>query len=86
MGKTYRARDLVVLWCWRCGREFQATRVDAVTCGPTCRQAVSRDFRDGVFEALIYPFRWGPRAGRASRVYDQKNIALINAKRGRKWL
>lgn len=86
MVRTYRPRELLTLWCWCCGREFMATRTDATLCGPTCRKRVQRDFRDGVFEALIYRFRWGPKSGRASPVYHPENLRRINARRGRRWL
>ena len=78
MVRRYRARDELTLWCWRCGKEFPATRADAQTCGPRCRQAVSREFRDALYSpAIVLPFRFGPRAGRVSSVYAPENLTRL---------
>lgn len=42
MGGHYRPRFTVTLKCEWCTGEFQATRKDARTCKPACRQAAKR--------------------------------------------
>jgi len=40
------------LHCLVCGREFEAARSDAKTCGPKCRTNLCRSHRESLFERL----------------------------------
>lgn len=77
MVKLFLRAGPVMLWCWHCGREFQARRLDARTCSPRCRQRCSRIIRDTSDDRLAYIFRAGPRKGRASPVYAPANWSRI---------
>jgi len=74
MGNTRRTVREWLTWCWRCGREFVTSRRHARHCGPKCRQQAARLIRDNTFHALVYPFRFGPKAGRASPVMLPQNL------------
>lgn len=39
---NYKPRKRLVLSCLECGKPFESTRPDSVTCGPRCRKARSR--------------------------------------------
>lgn len=73
MMRSYWPRSPVWLWCWRCGRDFQATRPDARHCSQRCRQRCSRELRSGWMPGLVYRFRFGPKAGRFSQVFEPDN-------------
>jgi hypothetical protein len=77
MGALSYRQPPVALWCWHCGREFQAQRLDARTCGSRCRQRVSRIIRDTSDDRLAYIFRGGPKSGRSSKVYEPQNWRRI---------
>lgn len=55
--KCYKRAPAVTLFCWRCGRAFEARRRHATTCSRACRVARHRGQRDP--RSVRLARRWG---------------------------